>query len=337
VTDRNVNDRPRSVRATGAAAPERKLTRRRAIAATALMSAGGFEAASLWAATAPAATRPRNAARIRAQAEQLRRMLEDPASRARIKAKVKGSTAEETVYTFCRLHLYLWLNDGNLLPMLSMQNLTVSSWRPLANGNYAGQVREVGVYTKFDTDELIDVWTNPVTGDRREVWQFIGGPLSVEIGPDGLVTGPEATLKPKDMRIDVLGEMAVVPNHSAFSFPNPLKADAWPKEAGQPTFYWDSMYYHAARVADLLDERQASVPAGVQFQNLVSFHPWLGMGRMPGRTYGRGLGAKLTSLDDIPAGARRAIEQKTPEIFDTANWKAPRVDFVEFTQKRKPT
>jgi hypothetical protein len=279
----------------------------------------------------------RAAARIRAQAAQLEAQLADPAARARIKAKVKGSAAEETVYTFCRLHLYLWMNEGNLIPMLTMQNLTASSWKPLPNGNYAGTVREVGVYTKFDTDEPVDVWRNPVTGDQREIWQFFGGPLSVEIGPDGLVTGPEATLKPKDMRIDVLGEMAIVPNMSAFSFPNPFKSEQWPKEAGAPTFYWDSMYYHAARVADLLDPKLASVPAAVQFQNLVSFHPWLGMGRIPGRTYGRGLGAKLTSLDDVPRGARAVLEKRAPEIFDLPSWTKPRIDFAEYMQKRKPT
>ena len=80
--------------------------------------------------------------------------LEDPAARPRIMAKVKGSLAPEPVYTFCRLHLYLWLNGGNLKPMLTMQNLNASTWRQLPNGNYAGTVYEVGVYTKFDTDEV---------------------------------------------------------------------------------------------------------------------------------------------------------------------------------------
>jgi hypothetical protein len=317
------------------------MSRREALGAGGLFAAGGA-AAALGALPMPAlaattAGGGRAAARIRAQADELRRQLQDPASRARIKAKVKGSIAEETVHTFCRLHLYLWLNDGNLVPMLSMQNLTASSWKPLPNGNYAGTVREVGIYTKFDTDEPVDVWVNPVTGDKREVWQFFGGPLSVEIGPDGVITGPEATLKPKDMRIDILGAMAVVPNHSAFSFPGQLKPEQWPKEAGGPTFFWDSMYYHAARVADILDPKQTSVPAAVQFQNLVSFHPWLGMGRMPGRTYGRGLGAKLSSLDDLPAGARAVLEKRAPEIFDLGSWTKPRIDFLEFTQQRKPT
>lgn len=151
--------------------------------------------------------------------------FDDPAARARALAKVKGSCAEETVYTFCRLHLYLWLNDGNLQPMLSMQNLNVATWKPLPTGNYLGTVREVGIYTAFDTDEPVDHWVNPVTGDKREVWQFFGGPLRVEIGPNGIETGADATLKPKEMRIDLIGDKLLIPNQSAFSFPNPFRAE----------------------------------------------------------------------------------------------------------------
>ena len=271
-----------------------------------------------------------------AQEAVIRAALADPRQRARIKARIHGSCAEETTYTFCRLHLYLWLNDGNLQPMLTLQNLNATSWKPLPNGNFAGISREVGVYTKFDSDEVVDSWRNPVTGDLREVWDFAGGPFTVEVGPDGIATGAGATLKPSDMRIDVLGDTVILPTASSFAFPNPMKADAWPKEAGGPMFYWDSHYYFAARASDLLNPRLDAVPAAVQFQNMVSFHPWLGMGRIPGRTYGKGLGAKLASLDELPAAVRAALEQRTPEIFDLASWTKPRNDFAEFMQKRKP-
>jgi hypothetical protein len=306
---------------------ERRISRRHALEAGVALGGGlGLVAAGL---TPEAALAARSPALGKLN-------LEDPIERTRIQAKVKGSIADETVYTFCRLHLYLYMNDGNLIPMVSMQNLNVASWKPLPNGHFAGTVHEVGVYTKFDTDELIDVWENPVTGEKREVWQFVGGPLAVELGPDGIVTGPEATLKPKSMRVDVIGDMVVVPNGSAFSFPTPFKPDKWPREAGGPTYFWDSHYYFAAKLADVLDPKQTSVPAAVQFQNLVSFHPWLGMGPRPGRTYGKGLGAKMKSLDGIPAGARAALEKRAPEIFDLKNWKAPRNDFAEYMQKRKP-
>ena len=263
--------------------------------------------------------------------------LDDPSARSRLLAKLRGSVAEQTVYTFCRLHLFLWLNEGNLKPMLSMQNLNATHWRPLSTGNFEGTMYEVGVYTEFDTDNVIESWANPVTGDKREVWDFRSGPQKLEMGANGLITHAAAMLKPKEMRIDVLGETLLSANYSALAFPNPLAADKWPKEAGAPTFYWDSHYLFAASVKDLLNPRLNSAPATVQFQNLVSFHPWLGMGQHAGRTYGRGLGAKLRSLDELPRGARAALQKRTPEIFDLPNWKPVGNDFAEFTRQRKPT
>jgi hypothetical protein len=101
-------------------------------------------------------------------------------------------------------------------------------------------------------------------------------------------------------------------------------------------FFWDSHYFFSASAAEVADPRVTSAAATVQFQNLVSFHPWLGMGKTPGRTYGKGLGTKLRSLDELPKAPRRLLEARAPEIFDIGSWNAPRLDFMEYMQKRKP-
>ena len=75
----------------------------------------------------------------------------------------------------------------------------------------------------------------------------------------------------------------------------------------------------------------SGAPAAIQFQNLVSFQPWVGMGTRPGRTWGRALGAKLRSLDEIPPAARRGLEKHTPMLFDLPNW--PKRDDTEEYKK----
>ncbi len=265
--------------------------------------------------------------------------LEDPKERAKARAKVVGSCVEETVYTFYRLHLYGYMNDGNLVPFSTMNNLNITKWKPLPNGNYSGTVHESGAYCKFDTDEPLEVWENPITGEKREVWQFLGGPIKTELGPDGSVTDETATVKPKPMRMETYGGVVFVPNQSAFSFPNPIKADKWPKESSGPTFFWDSHNHNMARLVDVANPNINRAPSFASFQNLVSFHPWLGLGGKPGRSYGKAYGAKLNSLDDIPKAARATLEKKTPEIFDLGLdiWKKPIIDFAEYMAKRKPT
>ncbi len=259
---------------------------------------------------------------------------EDPAERVRIQSAMKGSSGEETIYSFFRLHLYGYTHSGNLIPFATMSNLNVGKWRPLPNGNQAATVFEAGVYTKFDSDEVLEVWENPITGEKREPWRFIGGPLSVEIGPDGVVTGEMATLKPVPLQVQVFGDTVMVPSASAFSFPNPMSPEKFPKESAGDTFWWDSHYVFFGSLKDVTNRNLTSIPSHIQFQNLVSWHPWWGLGGYPGRTWGRAYGAKINSLDEIPTAYRKSLEDQTPEIFDTDNWTEPREDFREYMMER---
>ena len=257
--------------------------------------------------------------------------LEDPAVRARVRAKVSGSAAEETVYKFYRLHLYAYMHDGNLKPLYTMNNLNVTLCRPLEDNYYAFKVFEAGVYCKFDTDEVLESWENPITGEVREPWTFIGGPLNVKLGPDGVETPPEATVHPTALRMEAYGGMVFVPVASHFSYPSPFDPEEWPKESAGPVNYWDSLFVLASKVEDVANPDIDNAPAFCQFQNLVSWGPWVGMGGIAGRSYGRAYGTKLSGPDDLPPGARRSLELKAPKIFDVESW----TDYHDYIQEYK--
>ena len=155
-------------------------------------------------------------------------------------------------------------------------------------------------------------------------------PSTYASGPMG---GPEATLKPKPLRMEVIGDMLFVPTASHFSFPSPFDAATWPKESPGKTHYWDSMFVHGARAEDAADSRRANVPAFCQFQNLVSWGPWIGMGGHQGRSYGRAYGTKLATISELPAGARRSLELQTPEIFEIDKWTTFRNGNAEYKAK----
>ena len=259
--------------------------------------------------------------------------LEDPAVRARVRAKVSGSAGEEKVYKFYRLHIYAYMHDGNLKPMYTMNNLNVTLCRPLEDNYYAFKVFEAGVYCKFDSDEVLESWENPITGEVREPWTFIGGPLNVKLGPDGVETPPEATVHPTALRMEAYGGMVFVPVASHFSYPSPFDPEEWPKESAGPVNYWDSLFVLASKVEDVANPDIDNAPAFCQFQNLVSWGPWVGMGGIAGRSYGRAYGAKLSGPDDLPLGARRSLELKAPKIFDVDSW----TDYHDYIQEYKDT
>ena len=261
----------------------------------------------------------------------------DPAERARILAAVRGSAGEETVYSFFRLHIYAYHHQGNLEPMMTMTNLNVSKWQPLANGNYGIEVYESGAYTKFDSPELLHSWTNPVTGEEREVLPFLAGPLKGELGPNGPVPREGAEPDTELLNVEVFGDTVMVPTMTTRAYPNPYQPDEWPKESSGPMFYWDSHYVTFASLTDLADRSKPNVRAHIQFQNLVSWQPWYAMGQRPGRTWGRAFGTKIDSLDQIPPAYLRNLEEQTPEILDVDSWEGPRDEMEEYKEENSPS
>ena len=256
--------------------------------------------------------------------------LEDPKERAKVRAKIVASAADEAVPAFYRLHIFAYMHDKNLVPLYTMNNVAIKVCKPMANGNTMITNYEAGVYCKFDTHEVLEKWQNPITGETLEPWHFIGRPISVEIGPDDVITGPGATLKPKPMAIETVGDTVVMPTMSGFSYPNPFTPTEFPEDSSGPMMYWDSHYVYFAPLKEVADPNVLRASASIQFQNLVSFQPWAGMGTRSGRSWGRAMGTKMKSLDEIPAAARKGLEQKTPMLFDLANWPKGRDDAAEF-------
>lgn len=262
--------------------------------------------------------------------------LNDPKVRAHTRAKIQGSVANETIYKFFRLHIYGYMNDGNLIPFFTLNNINASQWTALPDGNFRCKTFETGVYCKFDTDEVLDVWENPVTGAKREPWTFIGGPFLTDVGPDGVKT-TGADLQPEALKMEIMGDMIFLPSAASNSWPNPMKPSEWPTQSTGKTSYWESQSTMAARVADVLNPKINAAPIFAQFQNLANFHPWMGMGARPGRTYGKAHGTKFASLNQIPAAALRGFEKKTPQVFDLDNWKEPALDVQSWMAANRPS
>jgi hypothetical protein len=259
--------------------------------------------------------------------------LEDPKTRFDTLVKMRGSLAGGPVHTLVRLHLYGYGNDGNLVPFFSMNNYAVNVWTKLPNGNFGVKVYEVGVYTTFDAYDVLTEWTNPFTNEKLEVLQFRAGPLSVEFSPQGIVTGPEATLKPKQGSIEIIEDTVFTSTQSAFKFPTPFPADKYPQENAGPMYFWDSYYSHMSPLAAVADPGVASAPSEIVLNNFVTWAPWLRMAQRPGRTYGRGVGRKISGPGALPAPVLKSLEKYTPQVLDIPNWGPPYNDILEYRKE----
>jgi hypothetical protein len=246
--------------------------------------------------------------------------LQDPAKRASAWARVMGTLGNETVWTLVRLHIYGYRNDGNLTPFFDVLTTTASTWSRIDATRYAMRTYETGIVYRFDTNEPLETWTNPFTGETRRVFHHKAGPFEATIGPDGLEPGPQITMRPKPMTISAIEDTVYFTGQSAFSFPTPFPPAAFPTAPTGERLYLDSHFTFTAPRAALLDESRASVPRGILLNNLFPLSPWMGVGGIAGRTFGRGVGRKLSDEAALPAHVRAANERFAPALFDRASW-----------------
>ncbi len=262
--------------------------------------------------------------------EELNTILADPVSRTRLIAKVFGSTAQAERHAFMKFHIFGFAGDGNLIPFFTMNNYVIQKWEPAGNSRFDLQHYEVAYYSKFDTDEPINEWENPLTGEMIEVPHFVLGPLPRSYSPD--MDSGAGSFAPDPLNITMIGDRVYIPTLTRIQMPNSLNTQEWGRYGGPPTTFWDSMLVYSADIEDVLDKEKTSVPAEMHMQNLVSWAPYFKLGDTPGRTMVRAYGQHISGFDDLPAKIRANLEKYTPEIFDIENWTETRIDSVEFVQ-----
>jgi hypothetical protein len=262
--------------------------------------------------------------------------LESAGRRAWVRAKIMASAGSETVYTFYRVHAFAYLHEGNLQPLFTTHVLNARVCRPQADAVYSFTTYEAGIVTRFDSDEPLQNWKNPYTGELVKVWPLFNGPLAVEAHADGIGTAAGLDLKPAGMRIDVMGDQVFLPTRSAVTAPNRFQPDEWPRESSGQNFYWDSHFTYVAPLAEVANPETVRSPAIFYLQNLGSWYPWMRMAQHPGRMYGRAFGRKLNGFDEIPVAPRRLLEARTPEIFDIDSWGSYRHRDEDYMNANRP-
>ncbi len=149
------------------------LTRRKALTALAGVGATGLVAGC----AQPEARKP----------EPLQLDLNDPVDLAYARQKVVGSVANEEIHSFLRFHFYGQVPGEPAKRLLSMNNYIIDKWETEERGTYRLKHWEVGYYCDFDTDNPIESWVNPYSGEEIPVFQFVLGPIERLYTPDTIL------------------------------------------------------------------------------------------------------------------------------------------------------
>lgn len=259
---------------------------------------------------------------------QLAARLKDPVERSKLIAKVMGSTVEDERHAFLKFHVFGFAGDGNIIPFFTMNNYVVQKWSPDGDaGNYTVQHYEVAYYSKFDEEEPINTFENPLTGEVVEVPHFVLGPLSRQYTAER--SDNRATFAPDPLNITMIGNRVYIPTLTTLAFPNRMPPGDWGAYDTGPMTYWDSMLVFSADVEDVFNDKLTHTDAEMHMQNLVSWAPYLKLGKSPGRTMVRAYGQHISGYDALPATIRKNLEKYTPEIFDIDGWTETRIDSLD--------
>jgi len=234
----------------------------------------------------------------------------DPVEALRAHVKLVGSLANERVISFYRLNIYADLNEGNFVPLYTMNNLLVDNWQAKADGSHQMLKYEAGYYTEIDSYEPIKTFKHPLTGKATQVQSFRLGPVPRGYNKDKYTV---MAYNPDPLPLEVLADRVFLATQSIEASPD--FADP------TRTRYTNSFMTYSATLADMQNADLPSAPVHAQLQNKTEWLPWMGMGEHPGGTVVRGFGGKVPDFDALPPGVLTEFEKQTPQILDTENWK----------------
>jgi len=233
----------------------------------------------------------------------------DPVTALRTHVKMVGSLGKTTVCSFMRLNIYADLGEGNFVPFFTMNNILIDYWQPKGVNQYEMRKYEVGFYTRFDGQEPLEEFANPITGRTSAIHHFRLGPVPRLYTPQGVIA---MGYTPKLLPIEVIGDRIFLATQSIESRPDMLDQSR--------TTYTNSFMTMSAPLADIADPAVLSASVHLQLQNKNRWAPWMGMDGRPGGTVARGFGGKIASLDALPKVVREGARRFVPEIFNTTNW-----------------
>lgn len=252
--------------------------------------------------------------------------LTDKAQALIAKVKMAGNIAGGPTHAFMRLNIYGDTNTGAYTPMFTMNNLIIDYWTPEGD-SFAMKKYEVGVFTKFDSDEVIETWDNPWTKEKIDIFPFHLGPVNRLYGPDGVTA---MALAPEALPLEVIGDRIFYATQSIGVAPSMFDPKQFPAESPGTEIFLNSFMTFSALARDVYDPAVTSAPVHMQLQNKFNWPPWLRMGQRPGGTVARGFGAKIAGIEALPDKVREGFARITPEILDTANWTQVRLETMDY-------
>ena len=268
--------------------------------------------------------------------------FEDPAENLKNFVRLTGSAdPEDEVFGWFGGTIFSVVGDKALTPLVDVEGFGVMRSVALENGNFRLFNRELAFYKDPKTKQFIDVWENPVTGEKCDVSPIHNAVVNAEIAPiikqdfDGTIV--EIPFKPP---WDILEETAMSTFEIHTAFPNPMSPNVWKKESAGPITRISEVFQRSTPLAQLADTGNPSVDYVGTWTRLGPWLPWMLMGQREGHVMYRTFTKKMKSYDNLSAELRALTEERYPEYTSAPGdetWGQPNdSSFTTYMAERTP-
>ena len=238
----------------------------------------------------------------------------DPYDNAHGFIKMYSDTAGSEVYTWFGGDVSAIVGSKAPQPILGYEGFAVNRSVYDGKGGYRIFINEVAFYKDLETDEIIDVWVNPFTQERVDVWHAHAGPLTNTIGPILEVKHMDGSIEenPFILPWSVIGDDVFMGLDWMHARDNPLTPSEWPREStGLKVRTLEAIQY-MAKLSDLYDDSITQVKTLASWSLLRAWHPWMLMGQSKGHLWHRSQINKLDSMEKVPERLLRETEKRFP-------------------------
>jgi len=224
--------------------------------------------------------------------------------------RMRYSAGTDVAFWWMRATKY-GLVDQQLTPLFAMEIGNFARTRSTGPDSFAATALEMVFFTDPASNERVEAFTNPYTGERIERPDSLVGPTTIEYTLDGpkypaVLPGVNFDVKPALGLFAVEGEDVWLRDDNSTTV----------TEAGSGAVQFvvsDWATYHCTAAA-LGDVALDSVPCDVAFNSVSSWLRWMNMGARPGSMLSRGSGRKYARLEDMPGSFLKILRNRYPEL-----------------------
>jgi hypothetical protein len=295
------------------------VSRRAAIKALALMSAGSFTLGRSSTVGAAAALD-----------------FDDPYANLYAFGKIWAGYQEPQVGAFHGL-MYARIGTSRLQPLFGYTGTGVMQAKIDDDGNLWIRGKETGYFTDLATGKILETWQNPFTAETVEVFNFynprMGGMLSAEMprfamgsASDEPTLMNEGTERAADGKVPFIlpfqtfGSDLMLAWDYAHEYTNPVTPEGWPKASTGRRINPSEHFTFTMSLDQMQDRSEPAVRYNAGFSRISQWWPWMRMGGhqfADGVLFGRMFSHKgLPDHGDVPPNVLAYIEKHAPDYLE---------------------